>query len=147
LPFSIFVTNPVHRISITRQPEGSVDTAVSLTVQPRLSITSSGPSLEGQRVRAMADASCTSGVSVLFDTCVVLADSTCEFRGLAVIGVNREVEHLLYNFWWRIFTNNFVIRFEFFGDYRHNVLNRVLKKFALGFRYSESHRLCLMPSM
>ena len=137
----------MHRISIIRQPEGSVDTAVSLTVQPRLSITSSGPSLEGQRVRAMADASCTSGVSVLFDTCVVLDDSTCEFRGLAVIGVNREVEHLSHNFWRRIFTNNVLIIFELFCDCRHNVLNRVLKKFALGFRYSESHRLCLMPSM
>ena len=98
-------------------------------------------------MRAMADASCTSGVSVLFDTCVVLADSTCEFRGLAVIGVNREVDHLSHNVWRCIFTNNVLIIFELFCEYRHNVLNRVLKKFALGFRYSESHRLCLMPSM
>ncbi len=86
----------MQRISITRQPAGSVDTAVPLTIQPHLFITSIGPSLEGQRVRAIADASCGSGLSVLFDTCVVLADSTCEFRDLAVIGVHREVE-LLHN--------------------------------------------------
>ncbi len=92
MPFSVFVTNPVQHVSITRQPMGSVYTAQALTVQPRLAIISFGPSLEGQRVYATADPSCTPGLSVLFDTCVVLPDSTCEFQGLAVIGINREVK-------------------------------------------------------
>lgn len=90
MPFSVLVTNPVQGISIIRQPMGSVDTAQALTVQPRLSVASSAH-LEGQRVYATVDPSCTPGVSVLFDTCVVLPDSTCEFQGLAVVGINREV--------------------------------------------------------
>ncbi len=78
-------------ISILRQPQGSVDTAVPLTVQPRLALTSSGPSIVGQQVQATADASCNSGVPLLFDTCTILPDSTCEFHGLAVIGITVEV--------------------------------------------------------
>jgi hypothetical protein len=139
LPFSVFVTNPVQRVSITRQPAGSVDTAVPLTVQPRLFITSIGPSLEGQRVRAIADASCASGLSVLFDTCLVLADSTCEFRDLAVIGVNREVEY--YCAMRSVFSLEllivFVMIFDLFCEFCHFLLNRALKKFASDFRYLE----------
>jgi hypothetical protein len=70
---------------------GYVDTAQALTVQPRLAISSIGPSLKGQRVYATADPSCTPGLSVSFDACVVLSDSTCEFHGLAVVGIDREV--------------------------------------------------------
>jgi hypothetical protein len=91
LPFSVLVTNPVQRISIIREPIGSFETAVALTVQPRVFIISNF-SLEGQHVRASADPSCTSGATVLFDTCIVLSDSTCEFHDLAVIGINREVK-------------------------------------------------------
>lgn len=93
-PFYLQVTNPVQSILIVRQPQGSVETAVELTVQPRLSIISSGPSIAGQQVRATVDASCNSGASLLFDSCTILPDSTCEFRGLAVIGIIQEVSRL-----------------------------------------------------
>ena len=91
LPFSVQVTNPVGLISIIQQPSGSVDVAVALPVQPRLYITSVGPSLAGQRVQANTDPSCTPGTSLLFATCTILPDSTCEFKNLAVVGIVREV--------------------------------------------------------
>ena len=93
LPFSVQVINPVQRISILRQPMGTVSTGVALTVQPRLSIASSGPSIVGQLVHAAADPSCTSGADLLFDTCTILADLTCEFRELSVSGIFQEVKN------------------------------------------------------
>ena len=72
---------------------GTVDTGVALTVQPRLSITSVGPSIVGQLVRATSDASCTPGTALFFDTCTILADMTCEFRDLSVSGIFQEVKN------------------------------------------------------
>ena len=85
------VTNPVQLISIVQQPSGSVNTAVALPVQPRLLITSVGPSIVGQQVTASADPSCTPGATLLYGTCTVLPDSTCEFYNLAVVGIFKEV--------------------------------------------------------
>jgi hypothetical protein len=93
LPFSVQVINPVQRVSILRQPMGTVSTGVALTVQPRLSIASFGPSIVGQMVRAASDPSCTSGAVLLFDTCTILADLTCEFRELSVSGIFQEVKY------------------------------------------------------
>ena len=90
-PFSVQVTNPVQLISIVQQPSGSVNTAVALPVQPRLLITSVGPSIVGQQVQAIADPSCTPGATLLYSTCTVLPDSTCEFYNLAVVGIFKEV--------------------------------------------------------
>ena len=90
-PFSVQVTNPVQLISIVQQPSGSVNTAVALPVQPRLLITSVGPSIVGQQVQASADPSCTPGATLLYGTCTVLPDSTCEFHNLAVVGIFNEV--------------------------------------------------------
>jgi len=90
-PFSVQVTNPVQLISIVQQPSGSVNTAVALPVQPRLLITSVGPSIVGQQVQASADPSCTPGATLLYSTCTVLPDSTCEFYNLAVVGIFKEV--------------------------------------------------------
>ena len=85
------VTNPVQLISIVQQPSGSVNTAVALPVQPRLLITSVGPSIVGQQVTASADPSCTPGATLVYGTCTVLPDSTCEFYNLAVVGIFKEV--------------------------------------------------------
>ena len=90
-PFSVQVTNPVQLISIVQQPSGSVNTAVALPVQPRLLITSAGPSIVGQQVKASVDPSCTPGATLLYGTCTVLPDSTCEFYNLAVVGIFKEV--------------------------------------------------------
>ena len=92
-PFSVQVTNPVQLISIVQQPSGSVNTAVALPVQPRLLITSvqPGPSIVGQQVTASADPSCTPGATLLYGTCTVLPDSSCEFYNLAVVGIFKEV--------------------------------------------------------
>jgi hypothetical protein len=91
LPFSVQVINPVQLITIIRQPSGSVNTAVAIPVQPRLFLSSSGPSIVGQLVQASADESCTAGVSLLFGACTVLPDSTCTFQNLAVVGIFNEV--------------------------------------------------------
>jgi hypothetical protein len=74
---------------------GTVDTGVALTVQPRLSITSVGPSIVGQLVRATSDASCTPGAALFFDTCTILADMSCEFRDLSVSGIFQEVKYCI----------------------------------------------------
>ena len=90
-PFLVQVTNPVQLISIVQQPSGSVNTAVALPVQPRLLITSAGPSIVGQQVKASVDPSCTPGATLLYGTCTVLPDSSCEFYNLAVVGIFKEV--------------------------------------------------------
>ena len=90
-PFLVQVTNPVQLISIVQQPSGSVNTAVALPVQPRLLITSVGPSIVGQQVKASVDLSCTPGATLLYGTCTVLPDSSCEFYNLAVVGIFKEV--------------------------------------------------------
>jgi hypothetical protein len=74
---------------------GTVDTGVALTVQPRLSITSVGPSIVGQMVHATSDASCTPGAVLFFDSCTILADMTCEFRDLSVSGIFQEVMYCI----------------------------------------------------
>lgn len=145
-PFSLQVTNPVLSISILRQPQGSVDTAVKLTVQPRLSITSSGRSIVGQQVQATADASCYSGASLLFDTCTILPDSTCEFRDLAVIGITVEVSRVTCSPWH--FTN-YLIRFllQKLTSCLTDLFFRELKKFAFVSPFLEYHPRYRNPSM
>ena len=104
---------------------GDVSTGVALTVQPRLSIASFGPSIVGQLVHAAADPSCTSGADLLFDTCTILADLTCEFRELSVSGIFQEVKNCR--------------AASVFCGFVILCLCRVRKRFASVFLYLELH--------